>query len=204
MSDFLEKQDGKSQKSKKVYINKNSMSPTLVTAIDNLLCPESNMFTGAETVKKLMETENLSVAEASKQLSLRLVDVANKLRLLEYTDNERKLILKLEITERCAVKLLDICKEQRYEVLDECDGFGLKKRKAEDFILNRMADLTPEKIRRKNSLRKMYVCDPGFLINSLDKAVLFARQAGLKIESFKSEDEKEYSMIIKVKKNVRE
>ena len=203
MSDFLEKNEEKSKKQQKVYISKNSMSPTLVTAIDNLLCPKSDMFACALTVKKLMETERLSLSQAAEQLSLRLTDVANKLRLLEYSMDEKELILKLGLTERCAIRLLEADKDRREKLLIECEKLGLEKKKAQEYIINSIENLKENNVQKKGVLRKIAVCDAGFLIYSLDKAVMLAKQAGLKIESCKSESEKECFITIKIKKNVK-
>ncbi len=201
MSDFYNEKEYILPCKNTAFQRKKHMSGTLVSAIDSLLCPSGNMFTSALTVKNLMELENLSVSQAAQQLCIKQTDVANKLRLFEYSEYEKALILELELTEKSAVKLLNVDKAERKEILEECKSQSLKSNIANRYITEVLNGYKPKPEReQKGTRRKFSVCDEGFLLNSLDRVLSVAKQAGLQLESNREEKDDCFVMNIMVKK----
>ncbi len=93
MSDFFYKEKFGPMFSPVIKIKRENIPPTVVSAIDHLLSPTGNMFTRAETVKRLMKIENMNLDMTAKALSLKRSDVAGKLRLLEFSKPEREAVL---------------------------------------------------------------------------------------------------------------
>ena len=126
MSDFFYKEKLGPVFSPVIKIKHEKMSPAVVSAIDNLLSPKGNMFTRAETVKCLMGLEKLSVEETAKALSLKMEDVAGKLRLLEFSETERCALLDYGFSERDALQFLRLDRVSRLFFIECCRKKGLR------------------------------------------------------------------------------
>ena len=188
-----------------INVSKKEMSKTVVSAIDGLLCPEGNMFTRAQTVKNLMSLENLSVEQTAKALSLKMSDVASKLRLLEFSDTEKQTIIEYGFSEKAALKFLELDKHSRLFAMEYCNRSGYDcceiEKYVDEFInrKNQKKQEKKEKIQRAKN-KKSAGCDIGFFFNSVEKAVKLAKQAGFFVTHKREETKDEYIIHISVKK----
>lgn len=79
-----------------------------ISIIENLLRENLNIFEQAEAIEALIDTYGLTQEQIATRLSNSQSFVANKLRLLRLTKEERELILENSLTERHARALLRI------------------------------------------------------------------------------------------------
>lgn len=203
MSDFFHKEKLGPVFSPVINIKKESISPTVVSAIDSLLSPTGNMFTRAETVKNLMSIEKLTVEEAAKVLSLKPVDVANKLRLLEFSSKERKAIGDHSFCETDALEFLKLDKVSRLYAMEYCSKNSFTSEEIKGYIdgLVNSGDVFKKRVEDKiEGVRKFVVGDIGFFFNSIDNAMRLARKAGFEVQNDRSENEDGYDIHINVKK----
>lgn len=205
MSDFFYKELIGPVFSPVINVSKKEMSRTVVSAIDGLLCPEGNMFTRAETVKNLMQLENLSVEQAAKALSLKMSDVASKLRLLEFSETERQTVIEYGFCEKAALKFLELDKHSRLFAMEYCKRNGFDFDGIEQYVdevINqknqKKQEKSPRMQRAKN--KKSAGCDIGFFFNSVEKAIRLAKQAGFFVNHKREETKEEYVIHISVKK----
>ena len=203
MSDFFYKEKLGPVFSPVINVKQENISQAVVSALDNLLSPTGNMFTRAETVRNLMKIEKLSLEQTAKALSLNLPDVANKLRLLEFTQKERRAILDHGFSEASALEFLRLDKISRLYAMEYCrknefDADGIK-----DYVDSAVEskkvkkEQTQEKI---ESVRKFVINDIGFLFNSIDNILRLARNAGFEVDNKTSENSDFYDIHISVKK----
>ena len=203
MSDFFYKEKLGPVFSPVINVKQENISQAVVSALDNLLSPSGNMFTRAETVRNLMKIEKLSLEQTAKALSLNLPDVANKLRLLEFTQKERRAILDHGFSEASALEFLRLDKISRLYAMEYCrknefDADGIK-----DYVDSAVEskkvkkEQTQEKI---ESVRKFVINDIGFLFNSIDNILRLARNAGFEVDNKTSENSDFYDIHISVKK----
>ena len=203
MSDFFYKEKITPVFSPVINVKQEKISSTVVSAIDNLLSPTGNMFTRAETVKKLMSAEKMSVEQAAKALSLKPVDVACKLRLLEFSVKERSAILEYGFSEAAAVEFLNLDKVSRLYAIEYCRKCGYDTDGIREYILETVRaknEKKKEASKKKESVRKIVVNDFGFFFNSIENVLKLARNAGFEIENKRSENVDSYDIHIKVKK----
>lgn len=203
MSDFFYKERLGPVFSPVINVKKTNMSPTVVSAIDSLLAPSGNMFTRAETVKNLMSIEKLTVEETARVLSLKPVDIANKLRLLEFSPKEKKAILDHGFSEADALCFLGLDKVSRLYAMEYCRKNSLTPGQIKEYVDGLAASgkaLKREVGDKIESVRKFVVGDIGFFFNSIDNALRLARRAGLEVENDRSEREDCYDIHISVKK----
>ena len=203
MSDFFYKEKLGPVFSPVINVKQENISQAGVSALDNLLSPTGNMFTRAETVRNLMKIEKLSLEQTAKALSLNLPDVANKLRLLEFTQKDRRAILDHGFSEASALEFLRLDKISRLYAMEYCrknefDADGIK-----DYVDSAVEskkvkkEQTQEKI---ESVRKFVINDIGFLFNSIDNILRLARNAGFEVDNKTSENSDFYDIHISVKK----
>lgn len=207
MSDFFYKEKFGPMFSPVIKVKHENISPTVVSAIDNLLSPSGNMFTRAETVRKLMSLESMSLEETAKALSLKKTDVANKLRLLEFSPKERSAILEYGYSESSALQFLRLDKIQRLYAIEYCHGREFDS----DAICEYVEELVGTTVKGKKGGReeadkksrtvKFSVGDIRFFINSVENAIRLARKAGFDVKDEQSEDQGGYDIHIRVDKN---
>lgn len=203
MSDFFYKEKLGPVLSPVIKVKHGNISPAVVSAIDNLLSPSGNMFTRAETVKNLMSIEKMGLDEAAKALSLKMTDVANKLRLLEFSQKEKLAILEYGFSEQSALEFLRMDKVSRLYSIECCR----KNAGDEEYVRNYVDEAVKNKggkkentVKKTDNVRKLVINDVGFFINSIENALRIARNAGFEVKDTKSEKDGIYDIHIQVKK----
>lgn len=203
VSDFFYKQKLGGTFSPVINVKHQNISPTVVSAIDNLLSPGGNMFTRAETVRNLMEIEKLDLDKTAKALSLKKTDVANKLRLLEFSEKERGAILEYSFSEASALQFLRLDKISRLYAMEFCRKSGYCDKQIEgyvDGIVNTKQTRKNEISEKIDNVRKFIINDIGFFLNSIENALRIARKAGFEVDNRTDETKDKYEIHISIKK----
>lgn len=91
-----------------IIIDISDVKSAEISIIENLLREDLNIFEQAEAIESLIDTYGLTQEQIAMKLSNSQSFVANKLRLLRLTKEERQLILENSLTERHARALLRI------------------------------------------------------------------------------------------------
>ena len=166
------------------------------TAIECMLSEDANMFIQSETIRDLMRIEGLTIARVAEVLMLKPSVIAEKLRLLEYSEKEREAIISGSICERSAVSLLALPKDMRKAVLAECIDRKLDCESTEELVGNLLSSGKTE----RKTIRKAIVRDIGLFLNSVDHAVNIAKEYGYDVQKNQTDDGKTISLDIKVKR----
>ena len=168
-----------------------------------------SLFEEAEALEKLLTCYRVSPGEAGRRLGLSPSAVANKLRLLRFTPQERRTIAGNVLSERCARTLLRLQDENaRAAALTLVVERGYTARQTEslvDAMLERPEEFPPPGVRPAprqppRPARKLIVKDVKFFLNSVDKAIYHIREAGVRVEAEKEEGEDCYTYRIRVEK----
>lgn len=91
-----------------IIVNTDDATSAELAIIENLLREDLNMFEQAEAFQRLISEFHLTQEEAARRVSMSQSAVANKLRILRLTPEEREKILQAGLTERHARALLKI------------------------------------------------------------------------------------------------
>lgn len=89
-------------------IESDELASAELSVIENLLRDDLNMFEQAEAFNLLISSFNLTQEDVAHRVSLSQSAVANKVRLLRFSQQEQQLILEYALTERHARALLRI------------------------------------------------------------------------------------------------
>lgn len=153
--------------------------------IENLQRKDLNIFEEAGAISSLIFIYRITQGEAAEKLSVSQSYIANKLRLLRFTEDERKLILENSLSERHARCLLRINgQKERLSALKYIISHHLNVASSEKYI---DGILSQEKKPKK--LSGKFACkDLRLFYNTLDRAAEMIRLSGVPVKIKKEEN----------------
>jgi ParB family chromosome partitioning protein len=172
---------------------------------ENRLREGLNLFEEAQALDVLMKNFHFTQSELASLFALSQSAVANKLRLLRLSPEERAIIVECGLSERHARALLKV---QDPELRRFALGYVVQKeynvRRTEAFISS-LLDHPDEFVislhaPKRPPLRKALVRDVRLFINSVDKAIFSIQEAGFRVEAEKEESEDFVQYSIRVPK----
>ena len=171
--------------------------------VENIQREDLNIFEEAEAISQLIRTCSLTQEQAAARLSYSQSYIANKLRLLRLTEEERQLILENGLTERHARALLRIVSpDQRKKLLHAVIGKTLNVSQTEELIDRLLS--APAQESAKKPQRKLILKDIRIFYNTIERAVDTISRAGIDVLHEKREDDDAVEYIIRVPKHFRE
>lgn len=178
-----------------VAIEAGEVEAAVIAIIENLHREDLNIFEEATAIGSLISLSGMTQEQCAKRLSVSQSYVANKIRLLRFSAEERKIILHGGLTERHARALLRLTsEEERTEVMNIFIERGMNVAAAEEYIESilcaesRAAEI--QKTAPKSEQRhKLIIKDIRIFYNSIDHAVDVIKKSGIPVESTRREIE---------------
>lgn len=138
-----------------VVINTDDATSAELAIVENLLRENLNMFEQAEAFDRLIREFHLTQEEAARRVSMSQSAVANKLRILRLSSEEREKILSAGLSERHARALLKLSDVSlRGEALDHILAHKLNVSATEAYIERVCVDLSRLQARREQELQQ--------------------------------------------------
>ena len=163
-----------------IVIKTTDEQSAIFALIENLQRKDLNFFEEAVAIEQLIKKWNITQDEAATKLGKAQSTIANKLRLLKFNDNQKKLILENNLTERHARVLLRIKDgfklEEIVKIIEEKKLNVSQTEKFVDEILK-----SKEKPEIKKTIIPI-VKDFKIFFKTLDGAVKKIRKAGINAE----------------------
>ena len=174
--------------------------------ISRLMRKDLTFFDEARVYAHLTGVLGLTQKQLADRLGCSQSRVANKLRLLRFSESEREAILAGGLTERHARTLLRLGKKERAEAIARC-----AKRRMNVAHTEEMVDAMLRRESAESDLfgdgergeRRFVLGDLRFFYNSVDRAVGMLRLAGYAAEATRTEDERGVEIHIAVTKPER-
>ncbi len=165
----------------------------VLALVENLQREDMNCFETAEGIRELMESYELTQNEAAQQLGYSQSAIANKLRLLRLSAEERQRLLAAGLTERHARALLRLeSRERRQVALDRMVKDKLtvaqSERLVEDMLRGRM---------RRRAARPL-VRDVRVFFNTVNHALEIMRRGGIAAEAERRDEDGYIEYIVKI------
>ncbi|NLK39434.1 MAG: ParB/RepB/Spo0J family partition protein [Clostridiales bacterium] len=178
-----------------IIIEVDSCRSAELAIIENIQRENLNMFEQAGAIAALIDIYNLTQEEIAKKLSASQSYIANKLRILRFSGEERYLILSNNLTERHARALLRLRDpEQRKQAILVIAQKGLNVSATEEYIER----LLEPKRKEESVKRTMIIKDIRIFYNSIDHAVEIVRRSGINVMTERRENEETLELIIKI------
>lgn len=173
----------------------------ILALVENIQRQDLSFFEEAVAIEKLITYYGMTQEDAAAKLGKAQSTVANKLRLLRITPEERDLIMKFNLTERHARALLKLASpEERLTVLDKIIKHNLNVEKSEHLI-EEFIGLQKERASYKK--RSKVFQNVKMFVNTINKAVETMQAAGISADSRKIQNEEyiEYRVRIPIQKH---
>lgn len=166
--------------------------------IENLQRKDLNYFEEATGIHQFMKQCSLTQAQAAQQLGKAQSTVANKLRLLNFSQPIREMMLKAGLTERHARALLKLPNE---EAVQHAIEYIVKEKfnvgDTEKYVA---ALLQPTEEEHPKATRLFIVKDLRIFMNTISKAISTMKMAGIEVDAKKEENEQYISYTMKIPK----
>ena len=169
--------------------------------IENIMREELNIFEYAAMLKKLIEKYEVSQEALAERLSTSQSNIANKLRLLRLSPEERELICENRLTERHARAILRIENaKKRLDALKEIIKQSMNVHESEIYCQRIYCEENADKKKETGRKTKYYIKDIRIFCNTIDKALESMKNAGIVATSVKNEKEGSLEIVITIPK----
>lgn len=166
-----------------IIIEADSLRSAELAIIENLQREDLNIFEEASAIAALIHLYGLTQEEVAAKLSASQSYVANKLRLLRFTEEEQRIILEKHLTERHARTLLRLADPAaRRAAMDTVVARGYNVAATEEYVAA-LLDETERQPRRRTALVK----DIRIFYNTVDRAVDIMHRAGIDAKTVKKD-----------------
>ena len=167
----------------------------VLALLENLQRRDLNLFEEAEGLRRLVEEWGVTQEEAAERLGRSQSAVANKLRLLRFTPEERAQILDAGLTERHARALLRLeDPARRAAALQLVVERGLNVAQTETYLRQLMGEESPA----EKPKRTVLVRDVRIFVNTIRHAVDLMKQNGIRAESEWTETDDYLEYVVKI------
>ena len=171
---------------------------TVFSLLENLQRENLNIFEEAEGIRKLIITCGLTQMEAARKLGKRQSTVANKLRLLRLTREERDYITRSDLSERHARALIKIDDETtRKLALSEVISSGLNVKQTEKLVEKMLSDVPAKKAKQTT---KIIYKDIRIFVNTISKAIDTMKSSGINASSETTETDDYIEYFVRIPK----
>ena len=167
----------------------------VLTLIENIQRQDMNCFEVAEGIRTLIDSYELTQCEAAHQLGLSQSAVANKLRLLRLSEEERATLIAAGCTERHARALLRLSDAQkRWQAIEKIVADKLTVAQTERLVEEWLAG----RVRRKPP--KPLIRDVRVFFNTVNHALSIMRRGGIPAETTQREEEDYIEYVVRIPK----
>ncbi len=184
-----------------IIVNCDEGQAAVMGLLENLQREDLNIFEEAEGIRKLIVAYGMTQAEAARRLGKRQSTIANKLRLLRLTKEERDYIIRAGLSERHARALISIDDEtERKLALSEVITSGLNVKQTEQLVDKFLSNV---KAKKAKQTQKIIYKDIRIFVNTITKAIDTMRLSGIDAVSEKNETDDYIEYTVKIPKKLR-
>ena len=178
-----------------VEVQAQAQQRQVLTLIENLQREDMNCFEVAEGIRYLIDCFELTQCEAAHQLGLSQSAVANKLRLLRLSEEERAALIAAGCGERHARALLRLTEPtRRWQAIEKIVADKLTVAQTERLVEEWLAG----RVRRKPP--KPLIRDVRVFFNTVNHALTIMRRGGIPAESTQREEGDFIEYVVRIPK----
>lgn len=166
-----------------IILEINNRNSAILNLVENIQRRDLSFFDEAMAIDKLIKSYGLTQEDTALKLGKAQSTIANKLRLLKLTDEERMVIVKFGLTERHARALLKLsAPEDRLNVINKVVKERLNVEKTEKAVLDYIEENNLKNCGRR---RTKSFSDVRFFMNTINRAIENMQSVGIKANSSK-------------------
>lgn len=177
----------------------------LLALLENLQRENMNCFETAEGIRRLIQCYGLTQEEAADRLGCAQSTIANRLRLLRFSDGERQRMLEAGLTERHARALL-ACRDERTraKLLERAATQQLTVAQTERLVAETLHSEEHPHTRSAERRGLPVVRDVRIFCNTLNHAVETMQRSGIAARADKSETAEYIEYVVRIPKLLTE
>lgn len=185
-----------------VMVEADSEESAHMAIVENIQREDLNIFEQAEAIFRLMKVHCLTQEKVAAKLSCSQSYVANKLRLLRLSEEEREEILISGLSERHARALLRLKDtDSRRAALRTMIRREMNVAAAEEYVDKLLEAEKKEKALEKAEKKsKLIIKDVRILYNTIDRAVETVRLSGIDVQTLRRENARDTEIVIRIPK----
>lgn len=179
-----------------IVMNISERNSAVLALVENVQRKDLTFFDEAYAISKLIDFYGMTQEDAAVKLGKSQSSIANKLRLLKLSDEEKVKIIEYAFTERHARALLRLpTGEQRMEAIERIHSRKLNVDNSEKLI---EAMIYKEKELESIRKRKGAFKDIRLFVNTINKAVEMMKAAGINADSTKKQEEDYIEYVVRI------
>lgn len=180
-----------------IILNVDEESSAVLALIENIQRSDLSFFEEAIAINELINVYGLTQQEAAKRLGKAQSTVANKLRLLRFTDAERNILASSDLNERQARALIRIDDpDQRIKLLHEVVSKRLNLEQTESLVEEALSGDVKKAAVKKTSIFNIPL--PKVYINSINKIISRMKSNNICCETVTNQNDRYFEYTIKI------
>lgn len=179
-----------------IIIDADDSESAIMALVENIQRKNLSFFDEAQAIKNMINVYGLTQEETAKKIGKTQSTIANKLRILKFSDEEKKMITDYKLTERHARALLSVDDENlRKVIIEKIYKQGLNVSQTEKLISTMLSkELHKTKIRKRSKLLKHM----SLFTNSINRAVSIMEDSGVKCSTKKINGEGYVEFVVRI------
>lgn len=184
-----------------IIVDATAQKSAILAILENIQREDLNYFEEAEGISKLIDEWGVTQEEAAKKLGKSQSTIANKLRILRLSNEEKEMLLAANLTERHARALIRIeDKKKRTNAIKLITIRKLNAMETEKYI----DELIQGKVIKHPLKRLTIVKDERLLYNTFKKVVDIMKKSGIDAKTQRNENDEYIEYVIKIPKNPKQ
>ena len=175
----------------------NEMQTATMALVENIQREDLNAIEEAKAYIQMMRLSNLTQEELAKKVGKKQSTIANKIRLLNLTEEVQNEVVSRNISERHARALLSLTSDQQRKALQEITSNNYTVHQTELFVQD---VFKPEKKRKTKIKGKGFSRNIQIARNTILQAIGLIEKTNMIVKYDEEDKENEYVITIRIKK----
>lgn len=178
-----------------IAISGDNKDCAIMAIVENIQRTDLNFIEEARAIQRLILHYGLTQEEAAARLGIAQPTVANKLRLLNLSEEQMMLLLKLGLNERQARAILRLPNEKRERAIRDIYTRQLNSSETDRYVEKLLSESKP----KPTVIRRMRTMDMvGLYINNFNRTVKEMNEAGIPCEAIKRSGDGYVEYVVKI------
>ncbi len=177
-----------------IVISATAKDSAVLAVLENLQRQDLSFMEEAYAIKNLIDYYGLTQEETAARLGTAQSTIANKLRLLKLTDEEKAMVVKYKLTERQARALLRIDSAKRPEAILYIGSNQLNTAQTDAYI----DGLAKGGVSKPNIRRNWTYRAVNLYINTFNKTIDAMKEAGINCEAVKNRTDDFVEYVVRI------
>lgn len=183
-----------------MILEANEMQTAQMALVENIQRENLNAIEEAKAYIQMMRMTDMTQEELAKKVGKRQSTIANKIRLLNLSEEVQQEVVTRSISERHARALLPLTEEQQHKALNEILSGKMTVSQTEEFVSNTFQPKKRTSKKKKANMGKGFTRNIQIARNTIIQAVQLIEKTNIEVKTVEEDKENEYVITIRIKK----